>query len=44
VRREYVLQQNAMFVELFVETDPKERCEWFASLQEAIADHDKKFS
>ena len=32
------------FVELFIEAPVAERCEWFATLEEAILAHDQTFS
>ena len=34
---------DRQFVELFIEIEPMERCEWFASVEKAIAAHEKKF-
>jgi hypothetical protein len=30
-------------LELFAETSPSERCDWYPSLQDAIAAHDRNF-
>jgi hypothetical protein len=35
---------DATFVELFVDEDPTDRCDWYPSLAEAIASHEKDFS
>ena len=35
---------DVQFVELFIEEDPRERCEWFVSIEDAILGHIKKFS
>lgn len=32
------------YLELFIEVSPEERCEWFESLDAAIAGHDRDFS
>ncbi len=37
-------QFEQQFVELFIEISPLERCDWFNSLEDAIASHDKDFS
>jgi hypothetical protein len=37
-------QMFRQFIELFIEISPVERCAWFGSLAEAIADHKRKFS
>ncbi|MBM7130649.1 hypothetical protein [Dyella mobilis] len=34
---------DAQFVELFIETSPKDRCEWFETLEQAIDAHDRDF-
>lgn len=32
------------FVELFIDVSPKERCDWYDSIEEAIKTHDECFS
>ena len=39
-----IQQFEKQSIELFIESSPVERCEWFDSLAEAIEDHDKEFS
>lgn len=34
---------NAIFVELFLDDDPDNRCEWFGSAEEAIEAHQRDF-
>jgi|SRR3954453_23278009 hypothetical protein len=34
---------DRQFVELFIEVEPVERSEWFGTVEEAIAAHEKKF-
>ena len=36
--------RDFMFIELLLETDPSERCEWFKSPEAAIAQHDLDFA
>jgi len=35
---------NRQFVELFVESSPLARCEWFETIEEAISRHEANFS
>ncbi len=37
-------QFSRQFLELFLDGDPQDRCEWFDSLALAIADHIAEFS
>jgi hypothetical protein len=34
---------DRQLVELFIEVEPVERSEWFGTVEEAIAAHEKKF-
>src|SRR5471032_120118 len=34
---------DRQFVELFIEVEPIERSEWFATVEEAIAEHERVF-
>jgi hypothetical protein len=44
VNNETIMRADKQFVELFLEIDPRERCSWYTTLQEAIAAHEKEFS
>jgi hypothetical protein len=35
---------SRQFIELLIEVPPLERCLWFASVEEAIYDHQRRFS
>ncbi len=35
---------DVQLVELFIESEPQERCQWFDSLDAAVAAHDKEFT
>lgn len=39
-----VQQFEKQSIELFIESSPLDRCEWFYSLAEAIKDHDEAFN
>ncbi len=41
---ERLQQSEKQFLELLLEVPPSERCDWFDSLEEAIAAHDNEFS
>lgn len=43
VNTERISNAEKQFVELLVDVDPRERCNWFGSLQEAIAAHEQEF-
>jgi hypothetical protein len=42
--KDRLLEADANSMELFIEIEPLERCDWFDELVEAIEDHDLKFS
>lgn len=42
--KDRLFEADANSMELFIEIEPLERCDWFDELLEAIADHDTKFS
>lgn len=35
---------DTIFVEVFLDEDPTNRCEWFSSVSEAISSHEKDFA
>jgi hypothetical protein len=39
-----ILDSEKQFLELLVEIAPSERCDWFSSIDEAIASHERDFS
>ena len=39
-----IFNLERQFLELFIEMDPTERCQWFDSLEQAITAHDLEFS
>jgi len=39
----HLAQLDHQFVELLIEIDPLERCEWYGSAVEAIAEHENEF-
>ena len=43
VNREYFHQADAQAIELFLESTPDKRCEWYDNLISAIAAHDLEF-
>jgi hypothetical protein len=43
VSREQLQVFDRQYLELFIEISPHERCEWFESLEDAIAAHDRDF-
>lgn len=42
--KEQALPHLKMAVELFIEIEPADRCDWFATLEGAIAAHDRDFA
>jgi hypothetical protein len=44
ITKEQLESFDKQYLELFIEISPIERCEWFDSLEEAIAAHDRDFS
>jgi hypothetical protein len=40
---EHLAQLDRQFVELLIEIDPLERCDWYGSVEEAICGHVKEF-
>ena len=43
VTREQIENFEKQYLELFIKISPDERCEWFESLAETIASHDREF-
>ena len=41
---EQLLSSEKQFLELLVQTEPADRCEWFESLDKAISAHERDFS
>jgi hypothetical protein len=44
ITKEQLENFDKQYLELFIEISPADRCEWFESLEEAIAAHDRDFS
>lgn len=42
--REQILNSEKQFLELLLQSDPSDRCEWFESLDKAISAHEREFS
>lgn len=42
--KDRLLEADTNSMELFIEIEPLERCDWFDKIAEAIEDHDLKFS
>lgn len=40
---EHIKQSKKQAIELLLELPPNERCDWFDSLEQAVADHDNSF-
>jgi hypothetical protein len=43
ITREHLAQLDRQFVELLIEIDPVERCDWYGTVEEAIGKHVKEF-
>ncbi|MCU1752683.1 hypothetical protein [Pseudomonas sp. 6D_7.1_Bac1] len=44
ISKERIFEADVNAIELFVDVDPSERCDWFDELAEALQDHDLNFS
>ena len=43
IDKSQIVEAERMFVELLADVAPIERCEWFSSVEEAVAAHDAEF-
>jgi hypothetical protein len=44
ITEDQIISFEKQYLEFLIETSPDERCEWFESLGDAIAAHDRDFS
>lgn len=44
ITEDQIISFEKQYLELLIETPPDERCEWFESLEDAIAAHNRGFS
>lgn len=43
IQKNHIDAASRSLIELFIEIEPKERCEWFSTLMDAIIAHDNDF-
>jgi len=43
LKADVIANSERLFLELLAETEPMERCTWFATVEEAVAAHEENF-